>query len=44
MEDFQKLGALVENRWKAENYNEQDFPEIAAHALREAELPARIDP
>jgi hypothetical protein len=44
MEDFQKLGALVESRWKAENYNEQRFPEIAAQALAEYDLPARVDP
>ncbi|HEV7797268.1 MAG TPA: hypothetical protein VGO73_03870 [Pyrinomonadaceae bacterium] len=44
MEDFQKLGALVENRWRAENYSEQLFPEIAAQALAETDLPARVDP
>lgn len=44
MEEFQKLGAQVENRWRAENYSEQLFPEIAAQALAEAELPARVDP
>ncbi len=44
MEEFQKLGALVENRWRAENYSEQLFPEIAAQALAEADLPARVDP
>lgn len=44
MEEFQKLGALVEGRWKAENYSEQLFPEIAAQALAEADLPARVDP
>ena len=44
MEEFQKLGALVEGRWKAENYSEQLFPEIAAQALSEADLPARVDP
>jgi hypothetical protein len=44
MEDFQKLGALVESRWKTENYSEQVFPEIAAQALRESDLPARVDP
>jgi hypothetical protein len=44
MEDFQKLGALVESRWKAENYSEQRFPEIAAQALSESDLPARVDP
>jgi hypothetical protein len=44
MEEFQKLGALVENRWKAENYNEQLFSEIAAQALIESDLTARVDP
>jgi hypothetical protein len=44
MEEFQKLGALVEGRWKAENYSEQLFPEIAAQALSESDLPARVDP
>jgi hypothetical protein len=44
MEDFQRLGAVVENRWKAENYHEELFPEIAAQALAEADLPSRVDP
>ena len=44
MEEFQKLGAQVENRWRAENYSEQLFPEIAAQALVEADLPASLDP
>lgn len=44
MEAFQKLGALVESRWKAENYSEQLFPEIAAQALAQAALPAHVDP
>ena len=44
MEEFQKLGALVESRWRTENYREQLFPEIAAQALAESDLPARVDP
>ena len=44
MEEFQKLGALVESRWKAQNYSEQLFPEIAAQTLVESDLPARVDP
>lgn len=44
MEEFQKLGALVETRWQAENYSEQLFPQIAAQALTEADLPSRVDP
>jgi hypothetical protein len=44
MEEFEKLGELVGSRWKTENYNEQAFPEIAAQALTESDLPSRIDP
>lgn len=44
MKEFQALGTLIENRWRAENYSEQLFPEIAAQALAEAELPSKVDP
>ena len=44
MQEFQKLGELVERRWKAENYSEQLFPEIAAQSLTESDLPSRLDP
>lgn len=44
MEVFEKLGEVVENRWKARNYSEEAFPEVAAAALSEADLPARLDP
>lgn len=44
MEEFLKLGELVENRWKEQNYSEQLFPEIAARALVESDLPSRVDP
>ncbi|HYJ88256.1 MAG TPA: hypothetical protein VEW46_19485 [Pyrinomonadaceae bacterium] len=44
MEVFHKLGSLVEAQWKAENYSEPAFPEIAKHALTEADLPAKVDP
>lgn len=44
MEEFEQLGALIEKRWKAENYSEQLFPEIAAQSLAEIDLPARVDP
>ncbi|QQS32023.1 MAG: hypothetical protein IPM50_10095 [Acidobacteriota bacterium] len=36
MEIIEKLGEEVERRWKAENYNEDKLPEIAADALRKA--------
>ncbi len=44
MEEFQKLGALIEERWKAQNYSEEVFPDLAAQALAEADLNERVDP
>jgi hypothetical protein len=44
MEEFQELGSLVEDRWKAENYSEESFPEIAVQALNESDMPSRVDP
>src|SRR5688500_14266004 len=44
MKEFQELGTFIENRWRAENYSEQLFPEIAAQALAEADLPSKVDP
>jgi hypothetical protein len=44
MEEFDELGAVVESRWKEANYSEEVFPEVAAAALTEAQLPGRIDP
>ncbi|MFS8085193.1 MAG: hypothetical protein ACMG6H_06150 [Acidobacteriota bacterium] len=44
MELFTKLGALIESRWRDQNYNEDLFPEIAARSLSEFELPERTDP
>ena len=42
MELFTKLGAEVEILWRDKNYDETVFPEIAARALRAANLPAQI--
>jgi hypothetical protein len=42
MELFTKLGAEVEILWRDKNYDEEVFPEIAANALREANLPAKL--
>jgi hypothetical protein len=36
METIKQLGEEVERRWKAENYNEEKLPDIAADALRNA--------
>jgi hypothetical protein len=44
MQQFQELGALVESRWREQNYNEDLFPEIAAHALAESDLTEQVDP
>jgi hypothetical protein len=44
MQIFQELGELVESRWRKENYSEQLFPELAAAALTESDLPAQVDP
>ncbi|MEP6904317.1 MAG: hypothetical protein ABJA66_21550 [Actinomycetota bacterium] len=42
MELFQKLGEKVEVLWRDKNYDEEVFPEIAAEALKDANLPAKI--
>ena len=44
VEPFAELGALVECRWRAQDYNESVFPGIAAQALSELNLSARVDP
>lgn len=42
MELFQKLGEEIEGLWRARNYNEEDLPEIAAEALKQARLPEKV--
>lgn len=42
MELFSNLGAQIENRWRDANYDEALFPEIAAEALKNANLPAQV--
>src|SRR6266536_3105858 len=44
MRPFVELGALVESRWREQNYNEESFPAIAAEALGELKLDDRVDP
>jgi hypothetical protein len=41
---FGDLGGLIEERWRALNYNEVEFPKIAAQSLSEANLCDRVDP
>ncbi len=42
MELFNNLGAEIEVLWRDANYDEALFPEIAAEALKKANLPAEI--
>ena len=42
MELFQKLGAEIEILWRELNYDETRFPAIAAEALKNAGLPAKV--
>ena len=44
MKPFAELGALVEGRWRDQNYNEDLFPDVAAHALAESDLTGEVDP
>ena len=44
MKLFQELGAEIEKIWREQNYNEDQFPSIAADALRRSNLPAKISP
>ena len=44
MKAFTDLGALVERRWRDQNYNESQFPAIAAQALLDLNLSFRVDP
>lgn len=42
MKEFAELGALIERRWRELNYDETVFPELAAAALGEVDLPSKI--
>src|SRR5262249_30815053 len=44
MQPFDELGAVVEERWRKTNYDENLFPEIAAAALYELNLTNQVDP
>jgi len=44
MGPFAELGALVERRWREQDYNEGIFPAIAAQSLNESNLVDRVDP
>ena len=44
MQQFREVGELIEKRWRHQNYNEELFPNIAADALSEADLPSQVDP
>ncbi|HKO60905.1 MAG TPA: hypothetical protein VJV03_07085 [Pyrinomonadaceae bacterium] len=44
MQQFYELGELIEKRWRRQNYDERQFPQVAADALTEADLPSHVDP
>src|SRR5215467_1022093 len=44
MQFFENLGALVEQRWRSENYDEDAFPSVASEALEETTPSEQIDP
>src|SRR5262249_25955269 len=44
MQFFEDLGALIERRWRGENYDENAFPVVASEALAETTPSERIDP
>jgi hypothetical protein len=44
MDAITVLGRAVDARWRAANYDTQCFPEIAATALSEADLPSVVTP
>ena len=42
MQVFQELGKLIEQNWRDKNYSEQQFPSVAAQALRDFGLPEEV--
>lgn len=40
---FAELGALIERRWREQNYDEGSFPDIAAHALLESRVVDHVE-
>src|SRR6185369_4025886 len=42
MQAFTELGNEMEDRWRAMDYDETRFPELAAEALRRACLPEKV--
>lgn len=44
MQFFETLGALVEQRWRRENYDENAFPAVASEALEQMAPSEHLDP
>lgn len=40
---FLELGSTIDDSWRVKNYDKKHFPEIAAHALRNARLQDKIN-
>ncbi|MCA1590170.1 MAG: hypothetical protein LC734_07215 [Acidobacteria bacterium] len=43
MQQFQELGQGIEARWRAANYNETVFPQLAAEGLARAAIPSKLN-
>ncbi len=44
MKLFKELGETVEKLWVDKNYDEEKFPAVAERALKEANIPEKVDP
>jgi hypothetical protein len=44
MELFREVGQKLEDLWRAKDYDETVFPAMAAEALKNADLPAKVSP
>lgn len=42
MKEFEELGKRIEDLWRAENYDEERLPDIAAKTLAEERLPEKV--
>ena len=43
MQFFERLGSLIEQRWRDRNYDEEVFPDVSAEALVETNPSAQVD-
>ena len=44
MKFFEEMGVALERRWRAADYNESSFPQLAEEALAQFDAPKHVDP